>query len=53
MDVNVNSNIKFCYEEDDELIEIDDNKFITKLLPLFYKEVRGKVDLNKLKNFNQ
>ncbi len=53
MDVNVNSNIKFCYEEDDELIEIDDNKFITKLLPLFYKEVRDKVDLNKLKNFNQ
>lgn len=35
LDKNDNTNFKFCYEDKDDLVEIDDNKLNTKLLPLF------------------
>ncbi len=41
-DINDNSNLKFCYIENDELIVIKDSNLILSLLPLFnnslYKE---------------
>lgn len=45
LDKNNNSNIKFCFEDNDVLVEIDDRKLITKLLPLFLKA--SQKELNK------
>ena len=41
--INVNNleDILFCYEDNSELVELDNNELITKLLPLFYKETRN------------
>ena len=30
-----NSDIKFCYENNDELVELNDKELTTKLIPLF------------------
>lgn len=35
LDKNNYSNTLFCYEENDELVEINDKELTTKLLPLF------------------
>lgn len=35
IDKNNYSNVKFCYGDNDELVEINDKLLITKLLPLF------------------
>ncbi len=37
VDMNNNQNIKFCYIEEDEMVQITDNETCNKLLPLFYK----------------
>ncbi len=37
VDINNNSNIKFCYIDKDEMVEISDKDTCSKLLPLFYK----------------
>ena len=34
-DINNQSNLKFCYIDDDELVEIKDKQLIMKLIPLF------------------
>ena len=34
-DLNNNTNVKFCYEDKDELVEINDKVLNTKLLSLF------------------
>lgn len=35
IDKNNNKNIKFCYGDNDELVEIENKELITLLLPLF------------------
>lgn len=37
---NDNSDFKFCYQENDELIEIEDDKLIKELIPLFFNSVK-------------
>lgn len=41
-----NSDIKFCYEDNNELVELDDKELTTKLIPLFI-EVTKQVLFNK------
>lgn len=38
IDMNRNDNIKFCYEDGEELTELNDKKLVTRLLPLFIEE---------------
>ena len=45
LDKNNYSNFKFCYEDNDELVEINDNNLITKLLPLFVEVAQKEIDL--------
>ena len=45
MDINNNTNIKFCYLDNDELVESEDKIINTKLLPLFIKSTNN--SLNK------
>ena len=47
VDIN-NNNVKFCYEYNNGLVEIDDNELIRKLLPLFYNSAKD----NLLSNLN-
>lgn len=35
VDKNDNANLKFCYEKEDNLVELNDKVLVTKLLPLF------------------
>lgn len=35
-----NSDFKFCYQENDELVEIEDDKLIKELIPLFFNGVK-------------
>lgn len=35
VDKNNNENLKFCYENEDNLVELNDKVLVTKLLPLF------------------
>ena len=39
IDKNNNKNIKFCYGDNDELVEIVDKELITLLLPLFVNSI--------------
>lgn len=40
VDMNKIENIMFCYEDKDELVELNDKDLTTKLLPLFYKAAK-------------
>ena len=40
VDINNNTNIKFCRLDNDRVIEIKDEKLLKKLAPLFYKASR-------------
>lgn len=44
LDKNNKNNFKFCYEDNDELVEIDDKDLITKLLPLFVEVAQKEID---------
>lgn len=44
LDKNNNSNLKFCYEDNNELVEIEDKVLITKLLPLFLLETAKEIN---------
>lgn len=37
IDINNSENLKFCYQENDELVELNDKELNTELLPFFYK----------------
>lgn len=37
---NDNSDFKFCHQENDELVEIEDDKLIKELIPLFFNSVK-------------
>ena len=39
IDKNNDANVKFCYLDNDELVELDDNELTTKLIPFFVKEM--------------
>ena len=38
IDINEPSNLKFCYEDNEDLVETKDSKTIQALLPLFVKD---------------
>ena len=40
VDINNNQNIKFLYEDNGDLVEIEDGTLISNLLPLFYEKVK-------------
>ena len=40
VDINEISNIKFLYENGEKLAEIEDEKLVNELLPLFYNEIK-------------
>ncbi|MBR3162334.1 MAG: hypothetical protein IKF19_06365 [Bacilli bacterium] len=44
VDIKNTSNIKFCYRENDELIEIENKKLITKLLPMFFETAKNVIE---------
>lgn len=46
VDINNNENLKFCYEENSELIEIEDKELTTKLLPMFLKVSKEELSNN-------
>lgn len=46
IDKNVNSNIKFCYEDGGELVELDDKELTTKLLPQFLEASKENLKIN-------
>ncbi len=38
--INNNEDIKICYLDDDDMVLVTDNNTFSKLLPLFYKNVK-------------
>lgn len=44
IDKNDNSNLKFCYQDNDELVELNDKELVTKLLPLFVENAKGELE---------
>lgn len=53
VDINNNENFKFLYQDNDELVEIDDDIEIKKLLPLFYENIKENISeelLEEMKN---
>lgn len=44
LDKNNNNNLKFCFEDNEELVEINDEKLISKLLPLFVEAAQKEID---------
>ncbi len=42
VDINNNENLKFCCQNGDELVELNDEKLTTRLLPLFLKQINMK-----------
>ncbi len=45
LDKNSNDNPKFCYEDNDELVETDDKDLTTKLLPLFVEAAKKEINI--------
>lgn len=45
-------NIIFCYEDNEDLVELVDNDLITKLLPLFLESSKDIIDEIKNNNGN-
>lgn len=44
LDKNSEQNVKFCYEDNEELVEIDGKELTTKLLPLFVEKTKKEVN---------
>ena len=44
IDKNNNSNVKFCYQDNDELVELNDKELVTRLLPLFVENAKGELE---------
>ena len=44
LDKNNFTNIKFCYEDNDKLVEINDKELVTKLLPLFVEAAQKEIN---------
>lgn len=48
VDINNNKNIKFLYQDNDELVEIEDDELIKRLLPLFLEEIKEVISEDEL-----
>ncbi len=46
VDKNNNAHLKICYEDGEDLVELNDKELTTKLLPLFYNEVKDMISNN-------
>ena len=46
VDINKNENLKYCYQDNDELVELNDSNLIKKLIPMF-----GRQALEELNNY--
>ena len=50
VDINNQENIKFCYEDNGDLVEIESPEIIQKLIPIFgeqaMKEIQRLVEIN-------
>lgn len=46
VDINNNENLKFCYEDNNELVEIEDKELTTKLLPMFLEASKEELSNN-------
>ena len=44
IDKNDNANVKFCYQDNDELVELNDKELVTRLLPLFVENAKGELE---------
>ncbi len=44
VDINNNKNIKFCYQDNDEVVESDDKDLNSRLLPLFYEQAKAIIE---------
>lgn len=44
LDKNNKENFKFCFEDKEELVEVDDKQLATKLLPLFVEVAKKEVN---------
>ena len=44
LDKNNYQNVKFCFEDNEELVEIDDKELTTRLLPLFIEVAQKEID---------
>ena len=44
LDKNNKENFKFCYEDKEELVEVDDKELATKLLPLFVEVAKKEIN---------
>ncbi len=44
LDKNNEENFKFCYEDNEELVEIEDKKLNTKLLSLFVEAAKKEIN---------
>lgn len=44
LDKNNKENFKFCYEDKEELVEVEDKQLATKLLPLFVEAAKKEIN---------
>lgn len=44
LDKNDSSNVKFCFEDMDELVELEDKELTTKLLPMFLEVAQKEIN---------
>jgi len=48
VDINNVTNIMFCYEDKDELVELEDKELTTNLLPLFLEASKDLINLDEI-----
>jgi len=46
VDIKQNGNLKFCYEDGEDLVELSDKVLVTKLLPLFLESAKGELNID-------
>lgn len=55
VDIHNHANLKFCYEDKDELVELANKELTAKLLPLFYEKAISEMSdiFESLKDTNE
>ena len=43
LDKENSENFKICFQEEDELVEVDNEKLIEELIPLFFKNAKNEI----------
>ena len=46
IDIKQNGNLKFCYEDGEDLVELSDKALVTKLLPLFLEATKSELNID-------